>query len=289
MPRVWRPKPSGQLPQREGAILRQRDGAIRSGGFAPRPSLSTLNTVRFSDRGYDLVKLADLPEKKSLRRDDGAPAAWRASRGLTDYPAALAQMDARVAGIRERRESELVWLVEHPPLYTAGTSAAPDELLSANRFPVYDAGRGGRYTYHGPGQRVVYVMLDLKRRKPDVRAFVRGMERWVIGALAGLGVTGETRDGRVGVWVRRPEKGAQTEDKIAAIGVRLRGWVSSHGISLNVSPNLEHFSGIVPCGIAGHGVTSLSDLGLNATMQDVDDALLRSFEQVFGAVAREAD
>jgi lipoyl(octanoyl) transferase len=268
-------------------------GAARGGHTpwccAPRPSPPTLNCARIVDRGYDLVKFADLLENSSLRREDGAPVLWRVSLGDTAYPDALAQMEARVAGIRERGERELVWLLEHPPIYTAGTSAAPGELLAASRFPVYEARRGGRYTYHGPGQRVVYVMLDLKRRRPDVRAFVRAMQGWVIDALAELGVRGEAREGRVGVWVRRPEKGPQAEDKIASIGVRLRGWVSSHGFSLNVAPNLEHFSGIVPCGISGHGVTSLEDLGLDAAMSRVDAALLRSFERRFGAVAPERD
>jgi lipoyl(octanoyl) transferase len=231
-----------------------------------------------------LVKATGLTKINSLLREDGAPCLWRVSPGLTSYPDALAQMDARVAAIRERNASELVWLLEHPPLYTAGTSAAPEEMLAADRFPVYAAGRGGRYTYHGPGQRVVYVMLDLKHRKPDVRAFVHAMECWAIDALALLGVHGEIREGRVGVWALRPEKGPGAEDKIAAIGVRLRGWVSSHGMSLNVTPDLEHFSGIVPCGVTEHGVTSLTDLGQSVSMTDVDAALRSSFELYFGPV-----
>jgi lipoyl(octanoyl) transferase len=231
-----------------------------------------------------LVKAEDILGAGALTRDDGAPAVWSVSREPVPYPEALARMDERVAAIRQQEAAELVWLLEHPPVYTAGTSAPPEELIAATRFPVHQAGRGGRYTYHGPGQRVAYVMLDLKRRKPDVRAFVRAMENWVIDALAELGVVGETRQGRVGVWVRRPEKGPNAEDKIAAIGVRLRGWVSSHGLSLNVAPDLEHFSGIIPCGLSSHGVTSLADLGLRVGMDDADAALCRAFQRHFGPI-----
>ena len=192
-------------------------------------------------------------------------------------------MEERVAAIAEGRAPELVWLLEHPPLYTAGTSAEERDLVDPERFPVFQTGRGGQYTYHGPGQRVAYVMLDLKRRKPDVREFVGDLEKWLIATLAEFNVTGELREGRVGVWVRRPEKGFNAEDKIAAIGVRIRKWVTFHGVSLNVDPDLDHFTGIVPCGISQHGVTSLADLGITATMADVDIALKRNFAEVFGS------
>jgi lipoyl(octanoyl) transferase len=217
------------------------------------------------------------------------PVEWRVEPGLTDYPAAVAAMEARVAAIREGRLPELVWLVEHPPLYTAGTSADPKDLLQPDRFPVYRSGRGGEFTYHGPGQRVVYVMLDLKRRGPDVRRFVEDLEEWIIRALAAFAVEGERRAGRVGIWVARPgpsRGGAlpgSREDKIAAIGVRVRRWVTYHGIAINVAPALEHFSGIVPCGISEHGVTSLVDLGLPVGLPDLDAALRAGFPGVFGA------
>lgn len=212
---------------------------------------------------------------------------WRVEQGLTPYPDALAIMEARADAIRQGTASELVWLVEHPPLYTAGTSTNTNDLKDATRFPVYDAGRGGQYTYHGPGQRVAYVMLDLKRRREDVRAFVAALESWIITALDRFNVKGEVREDRVGVWVSRPDRpplapNFPTEDKIAAIGIRLRRWVSFHGISLNVEPNLEHFAGIVPCGIEGYGITSLVDLGLPVTMEDADEALFFAFNEVFG-------
>ncbi len=221
---------------------------------------------------------------------ESEPVEWLVSQGLTPYPDALAFMESRADAIRAETAGEMVWLVEHPPLYTAGTSADSKDLITPNRFPVYDAGRGGEYTYHGPGQRVAYVMLDLKRRKEDVRAFVAALESWIIKALASFAIKGEVREDRVGVWVVRPEKagiapGVPAEDKIAAIGIRLRKWVSFHGISLNVEPELEHFTGIVPCGIAAHGVTSLVDLGLPVTMDDADFALYESFEDVFGPVS----
>jgi lipoyl(octanoyl) transferase len=210
---------------------------------------------------------------------------WIASEGLTEYEEALAFMETRVAAIREGRAEECVWLLEHPPLYTAGTSAKPDDLVDPDRFPVFEARRGGQYTYHGPGQRVAYVMLDVAARGRDVRCFVRDLERWIIATLAEFNVTGEIRDGRVGVWVPRPDKpalpdGTPREDKIAAIGIRLRKWVSFHGISINVEPDLTHFDGIVPCGITGHGVTSLVDLGLPVTMDDLDVALRRTFTEI---------
>lgn len=211
---------------------------------------------------------------------------WRVTPGLTSYPEALRLMEERAAAIAEGRAEELIWLVEHPPLYTAGTSARIEDLVDPQRFPVYEARRGGQYTYHGPGQRVVYAMLDLNGRGRDVRSFVCRMEDWVIRTLAEFGVRGERREGRVGVWVQRPDKprgpdGSIAEDKIAAIGVRLRRWVSFHGLSINVEPDLEHFSGIVPCGIREHGVTSLVDLGLPVTMADVDVALRRTFDAAF--------
>lgn len=216
-----------------------------------------------------------------------APVEWRIEPGLVDYPDALAVMEARAAAIREGTASEMVWLVEHPPLYTAGTSAQAADLLQPDRFPVFAAGRGGEYTYHGPGQRVAYVMLDLKRRREDVRVFVGALEEWIIRTLDRFNVKGERREDRVGVWVVRPDRpplapGVPAEDKIAAIGIRLRRWVSFHGIAINVEPDLSHFTGIVPCGIAGYGVTSLVDLGLPVTMADLDVALKQGFEEVFG-------
>ena len=212
---------------------------------------------------------------------------WRISNGLTDYEDALAFMESRAAAIAAGTAPECIWLLEHPPLYTAGTSARPQDLVDPGRFPVHVAGRGGQYTYHGPGQRVVYVMLDLGARGRDVRRFVCALESWVIAALAEFGVTAERREGRVGVWVRRPDRapladGTPREDKIAAIGVKLRRWVSFHGLAVNVEPDLAHFDGIVPCGIRGHGVTSLVDLGLPVTMADLDAALLRTAPAALG-------
>jgi len=207
---------------------------------------------------------------------------WRISDAPVPYDVAVAEMETRAAAIAEGKANELVWLLEHPALYTAGTSADEKDLLAPDRFPVFKTGRGGQYTYHGPGQRVAYVMLDLKRRKPDVRAYVHDLERWLIATLARFNVVGEVREDRVGVWVRRPDKGIGREDKIAAIGVRIRKWVTFHGISINVDPALDHFSGIVPCGISQHGVTSLADLGHVVSMEEVDMALKASFEEVFG-------
>jgi lipoyl(octanoyl) transferase len=201
---------------------------------------------------------------------------------------AVAAMEARVADIAAASAGELVWLLEHPPLYTAGVTARDEDLLQPERFPVFRTGRGGQLTYHGPGQRVAYVMLDLNARGRDVHAFVQALETWVMGALERFNVRGETRPGRVGVWVERNTPGAKREDKIAAIGVKIRRWVSFHGISLNVEPDLSHFDGIVPCGIREHGVTSLVDLGLPVTMDEADAALKASFEDVFGAVRKEA-
>ncbi len=220
-----------------------------------------------------------------------SPIGWAVSAAPVAYPDAVAAMEARAAAIHEGAAGELVWLLEHPPLYTAGTSAKPEDLREPDRFPVFKTGRGGEFTYHGPGQRVAYVMLDLKRRGRDVRGFVCKLESWIISALARFNVDGERRPGRVGVWVDRTQPGGvEREDKIAAIGVRVRRWVSFHGIALNVEPELSHFQGITPCGIADprYGVTSLVDLGLPATMQDADEALKQAFIEVFGPV-RPAD
>src|SRR5258708_5453124 len=221
---------------------------------------------------------ADIVAASSVR-PGGLPAAWRTEAAPVPYLEALAAMDARAAAIAAGTADELVWLIEHPPLYTAGTSARPEDLLD-QRFPVYTAGRGGQLTYHGPGQRVAYVMLDLRQRGADVRRFVANLEEWLIRTLAAFDVAGERREDRVGVWVRRPDRGAGDEDKIAAIGIRVRRWVSLHGISLNVDPDLSHFAGIVPCGVSEprFEVTSFADLGLTATMHDVDLALRREFE-----------
>ncbi|MFW2542529.1 lipoyl(octanoyl) transferase LipB [Primorskyibacter sp. 2E107] len=214
-------------------------------------------------------------------------AEWKISDGLTDYDEALAFMETRAAEIAAGQADECVWLLEHPPLYTAGTSARREDLRDPDRFPVHDTRRGGQYTYHGPGQRVVYVMLDLNRRGKDVRAFVQALEAWVIATLGEFGLSGHIREGRVGVWIERPDRpltpsGLQAEDKIAAIGIRLRKWVSFHGISINVEPDLSHFDGIVPCGITDYGVTSLVDLGLPVGMDDLDVALRRQFDLVMG-------
>ncbi len=209
---------------------------------------------------------------------------WAVSSGLTEYETAVAAMETRAAAIAAGEAGELVWLLEHPPLYTAGVSAKDGDLLAPDRFPVFRTGRGGQFTYHGPGQRVAYVMLDLRERGRDVTKFVADLEHWIIGALERFNVKGEIREGRVGVWVERKGAGWAREDKIAAIGVRLRKWVSFHGIAFNVEPDLEHFSGITPCGISSpqFGVTSLVDLGLPVTMNDADAALRASFETVFG-------
>lgn len=222
-----------------------------------------------------------------MARPGSPPVAWTIAEGPTPYEAAVAEMEAQAAAIAAGTAPERVWLVEHPALYTAGTSAHPEDLVDPNRFPVHATGRGGEFTYHGPGQRVAYVMLDLTRRRQDLRAYVAALEEWIIATLWDHHVRGERREDRVGVWVRRPEKpeiapGVGAEDKIAAIGIRVRRWVTYHGISLNVEPDLTHFDGIVPCGIRGYGVTSLVDLGLPVTMTDVDVVLRRNFEKVFG-------
>jgi lipoyl(octanoyl) transferase len=225
------------------------------------------------DHGFGKLNL-DAPVKPRLE--------WKIAQSLVPYPEALAEMEARADAIAAGTAKELVWLLEHPPIYTAGTSANDADLIDA-RFPVYHTGRGGQFTYHGPGQRVGYVMLNLKQRTtkgsgPDVRAYVQDLEQWLIETLALLGVKGERREGRVGIWVARKSR----EDKIAALGVRIRHWVTFHGVALNVNPDLSHFTGIVPCGVREHGVTSLADLGLPATMADVDAALKQSFEKIFG-------
>jgi lipoyl(octanoyl) transferase len=219
------------------------------------------------------------------RAQGGGEVEWRISAAPVPYPEAVAEMESRAADIAEHQAAELVWLLEHPPLYTSGTSGKEGDLLDP-RFPLFTTGRGGQLTYHGPGQRVAYVMLDLKRRRPDVRAYVAGLEAWIIRTLEAFNVRGERREDRVGVWVKRADKGTGFEDKVAALGVRLRRWVSFHGISINVEPDLTHFAAIVPCGVVDprYGVTSLVDLGHPVTIMDVDVALRQAFEEVFGAV-----
>ncbi len=225
--------------------------------------------------------------KRSGSDPVAGPVAWRVSDGPVAYEAATAWMEDRVEAIARGTAPECVWLLEHPPLYTAGTSARPEDLVAPDRFPVHATGRGGQYTYHGPGQRVAYVMLDLDRRSRDLRAYVASLEAWLIATLAAFNVRAERREDRVGVWVRRPEKGPEVEDKIAAIGIRVRRWVSFHGISLNVEPDLSHFDGIVPCGVRQHGVTSLVDLGLPVSMAEVDMQLRVAFEDIFGVTVME--
>jgi lipoyl(octanoyl) transferase len=219
--------------------------------------------------------------RSKLHRTDGQAVDWVQFEGLMDYESTLAAMENRAALVAAGEAPEAVWLLEHPPLYTGGTSAQPEDLIDA-RFPVYPAGRGGQYTYHGPGQRVAYVMLDLTQRGRDIRCLVKGLEQWVIDTLEAHNIRGERRDGRVGVWVQRPDKGFGREDKIAAIGVRVRKWVTFHGISLNVDPNLGHYDGIVPCGITDQGVTSFEDLGQLVSMAEVDSVMRRAFETIFG-------
>lgn len=249
-------------------------------GMTERPStteISTLTPLIFEDMKEPMNGSAD---PRSLMVSDRLMRAreWRVEDGLTPYPDAVRAMEERVEAIAKGEAPDLVWLVEHPPIYTAGTSARDEDLLDA-RFPVFQTGRGGQFTYHGPGQRVGYVMLDLKRRKPDVRGFVHDLEEWLIRTLAAFDVKGERREGRVGIWVAR---GGGREDKIAAIGVRVRKWVTYHGVSFNVAPDLTHFAGIVPCGISDHGVTSLHDLGIAASMADTDAAMKAAFAGVFG-------
>ena len=210
------------------------------------------------------------------------PVEWRVSDALVEYDRALEEMERRAKSVSDGETAQQVWLLEHPPLYTAGTSAKPSDLVEPDRFPVFKAGRGGQYTYHGPGQRVAYLMLDLRERGRDVRCFVSGVEQLVIDTLAEFGVQGGRRDGRVGVWVDLEDG---TEAKIAAIGIRIRRWVSFHGLSINVAPDLSHFNGIVPCGIREHGVTSLADLGVSVSMEEADQVLRRKFEDIFGPTA----
>ena len=224
----------------------------------------------------ETLSVSFLPEAGS------EPVEWVIADEPVGYEVAVAEMEARAALIADGMARERVWLVEHPALYTAGTSARDEDLLTPERFPVHRTGRGGQFTYHGPGQRVAYVMLDLKRREPDLRRFVSALEAWLIGTLGAFNIRGERREQRVGVWVRRPEKGEGAEDKIAALGIRVRRWVSFHGISLHVEPELAHFDGIVPCGVSDQGVTSLVDLGLPVTMPEVDSALRAEFELIFG-------
>jgi lipoyl(octanoyl) transferase len=228
------------------------------------------------------VKTREALAVSFLPETGSEPVEWVIADEPVGYEAAVAEMEARAALIADGKARERVWLVEHPALYTAGTSAKNEDLLTPERFPVHRTGRGGQFTYHGPGQRVAYVMLDLKRREPDLRRFVSALEAWLIGTLGAFNIRGERREERVGVWVRRPEKGQGAEDKIAALGIRVRRWVSFHGISLNVEPELAHFDGIVPCGVSDQGVTSLVDLGLPVTMPEVDSALRAEFEQIFG-------
>lgn len=233
-----------------------------------------------------MVETRDALHKDMRAPPDAPPVEWVIADGLIGYPDAVGAMEARADAIAAGTAPEKVWLVEHPPLYTAGTSAREQDLIAPERFPVFRTGRGGQFTYHGPGQRVAYVMLDLRRRRPDVRAFVATLEEWLIRTLWAFHVRGERREDRVGIWVRRPDRGAGVEDKIAAIGIRVRRWVTFHGVALNVDPDLSHFSGIVPCGVSQHGITSLADLGLTATMADVDLALRAAFEEGFGPTLR---
>jgi lipoyl(octanoyl) transferase len=238
-------------------------------------------------QGEALVNIRDRLADAMPAPAGACPVEWAIAEGLVGYEEAVAVMEERVAAIAAGRAAERVWLVEHPPLYTAGTSARDEDLVDPGRFPVFRSGRGGQFTYHGPGQRVAYVMLDLNRRVPDLRRYVAALEAWLIGTLAAFNVRGERREDRVGVWVRRPDRpggpgGESAEDKIAAIGIRVRRWVTYHGVSLNVEPDLGHFTGIVPCGVRRHGVTSLVDLGIPVTMPEVDSVMRAAFEEVFG-------
>jgi lipoyl(octanoyl) transferase len=254
----------------------------------PRAAFVDLPLLRYSwpGYGYEVVNTRSDLKIGLLPIAGSSPVEWRVADGIVDYENAVEFMTARAASIAGGDARELVWLVEHAPLFTAGTSAQPQQLIEA-RFPVYTAGRGGQFTYHGPGQRVGYLMLDLKRRAPDVRRFVATIEEWIIGTLAVFNIRGERRDDRIGVWVQRPEKGKGAEDKIAAIGIRVQRWVTLHGFALNVAPDLSHFSGIVPCGVSDerYGVTSLADLGVSASMCEVDKVLRAEFEKLFGATA----
>jgi lipoyl(octanoyl) transferase len=244
------------------------------------------SALRKPSPGLDEGAVAEATPTPSFLPAAGSPPVdWLIADAPVPYPEAVAAMEARVAAITAGAAAERVWLVEHPPLYTAGTSASPHDLLVADRFPVFASGRGGQYTYHGPGQRVAYVMLDLNRRRQDLRLYVATLEEWIIRTLAAFNVRGDRRQGRIGIWVSRPDRGAGQEDKIAALGIRVRHWVTFHGVSLNVDPDLEHFSGIVPCGVSEAGVTSLTDLGRVVSMAEVDAALRREFAALFGETA----
>lgn len=247
--------------------------------------------LRNGARGFAVSTL--MPDETAtelpLMSQPDKPVDWIVSDSLIPYERAVAQMEARVEAIHNGTANELVWLLEHPPMYTAGTSANRQDLLEPNRFPVHKTGRGGQYTYHGPGQRIAYVMLDLTERGRDVRKFVSDLETWIVQALATWDIAGSVREGRVGIWVDRPDCVPPREDKIAAVGIRLRRWISFHGLSLNVTPTLEHFTGIVPCGIEGHGVTSLADLGVKTRQHAIDQQLRASFEKVFERETTNAD
>ena len=234
-----------------------------------------------------MVKMREELAVSFLPEEGSEPVEWAVAEGLIGYDEAVAEMEARAALIADGEARERVWLVEHPPLYTAGTSARDEDLIAPERFPVFRSGRGGQFTYHGPGQRVAYVMLDLKRRRPDVRAYVAALEEWIIRTLAAFNVHGERREDRVGVWVKRPDKGDGFEDKIAALGIRVSRWVTLHGVAINVEPNLSHFGGIVPCGVSvqRYGVTSLADLGHTVTLPEFDMSFRQAFEELFGATA----
>ena len=239
--------------------------------------------MTFTQGGFDLVKSERFDENFLQSAEKNTR--WLRSAGLVDYPPAVAAMETYADALARGEAPELIWLLEHPPLYTAGTSARPDDLLIADRFPVFQTGRGGQFAYHGPGQRVAYLMLDLSRRGKDVRRFVRTIESWITDALAELGVKGTCREGRTGIWVARPHKGVLAEDKIAAIGIRVRRWVSFHGVSINVDPDLSHYDGIVACGVRDQGVTSLADLGSKASIADMDAALAATFPRHFGPIS----
>ena len=276
--RLELPRVAPQRPQRCASTNSATTARGRSRGVANARACVKARFARDRPNPHIFTVMIQSNSPIRFARADGRAVSWAASPGLTPYPQALATMERRVEAILAGEAGELIWLVEHPPLYSAGVSARDQDLLSPGRFPVYQGGRGGRHTYHGPGQRVAYVMLDLRERERDVRALVGALEAWIIDALSRLGVSAGIRPGRVGVWVED-----QGEDrKIAAIGLKLRRWVSLHGISLNVAPNLEHFDGIVPCGIREFGVTSLERLGVGSDMEDVDGALKASFEGIFG-------
>jgi lipoyl(octanoyl) transferase len=255
-------------------------------GLRPFKGQSVRVSASCKTQGEPVSNLRDSLAAQFPAEPNSEPIEWAITDSLVGYEQAVAFMEARAEAIAAGQAREIVWLLEHPPVYTAGTSSDPADLVEPDRFPVHQTGRGGQYTYHGPGQRVAYVMLDLKRRTPDLRRYVAALEAWIISTLDAFNVRGERREDRVGVWVRRPDKGETAEDKIAAIGIRVRRWATFHGISLNVEPDLSHFSGIVPCGVTEHGVTSLVDLGLPVTLPEVDAAMRRAFEEIFGPTVR---